>query len=180
MKVKSIIFAVILSAFGLTANAQGVVLKIGYTNVEYILSQMPEAKQVDSEYKAYEAQLQNQLQAKGTELQTKVQEYQQGAATMTDLVRADKEAELQSLNQRFETFQREAQTSLQKKQNELYAPLFKKVGDAVKAVRAENGYDFIFSTGVPGVDILLDADEKYDVSDLIFKKLGITPPANTN
>ncbi|SMD35327.1 outer membrane protein [Reichenbachiella faecimaris] len=180
MKVKSIIFAIVLSAFGLTASAQGVVMKIGYTNVEYILSQMPEAKQVDSEFKAYETQLQNQLQSKGTELQTKLQEYQQGAATMTDLVRADKEAELQSLNQRFEAFQREAQTSLQKKQGELFAPLFEKIGNAVKAVRTENGYDMIFSTGVPGVDILLDADEKYDVSDLVFKKMGITPPAKLN
>lgn len=180
MKVKSIIFAVVLSAFSLTTSAQGVVMKIGYTNVEYILSQMPEAKQVDSEFKAYEAQLQNQLQSKGTELQTKLQEYQQGAPTMTDLVRADKEAELQSLNQRFEAFQREAQTSLQKKQGELYAPLFEKIGNAVKAVRMENGYDMIFSTGVPGVDILLDADEKYDVSDLVFKKMGITPPAKLN
>ena len=180
MKVKSIIFAVVLSAFGLTASAQGVVMKMGYTNVEYILSQMPEAKQVDSEFKAYEAQLQNQLQSKGTELQTKLQEYQQGAATMTDLVRADKEAELQSLNQRFEAFQREAQSSLQKKQAELYAPLFEKIGNAVKAVRTENGYDMIFSTGVPGVDILLDADDKYDVSDLVFKKMGITPPAKLN
>lgn len=177
MKVKSIIFAVLLSAFSLTVSAQGVVMKIGYTNVEYVLSQMPEAKQVDSEFKAYETQLQNQLQSKGAELQTKLQEYQQGAATMTDLVRADKEAELQSLNQRFEAFQREAQSSLQKKQGELYAPLFEKIGNAVKAVRSENGYDMIFSTGVPGVDILLDADEKYDISDLIFKKLGITPPA---
>lgn len=99
---------------------------------------------------------------------------------MTELIRTDKEAELQSMNQRFEAFQKEAQNSLQKKQGELYAPLFEKIGEAVKAVRTENGYDMIFSTGVPGVDILLDADEKYDVSDLVFKKMGIAPPAKLN
>ena len=180
MKVKSILFAVVLSAFSLGANAQGVVMKLGYTNVEYILSQMPEAKQVDSELKAYETQLQNQLQSKGTELQNKVQEYQQGAATMTEIIRADREAELQSLNQRFEAFQREAQQSMQTKQAELFAPLFTKVGEAVKAVRTENGFDIIFSTGGAGGEVLLDADEKYDISDLVFKKLGITPPAKLN
>lgn len=177
MRIKSILFAAVFATISLGAQAQGVSLKIGYTNVEYILSQMPEAKQVDSNYKAYETQLQNQLQSKGQELQTKVQDYQASAANMTDLNRADKEAELQSLNQRLETFQRQAQQDLQKKQTELYAPLFEKIGGAVKAVRTESGYDMIFSTGVPGVDILLDADEKYDISDLIFKKLGITPPA---
>ena len=179
MKIKSIILGLALSAFATGVQGQDG-LKIGFTNVEYVLSLMPEAKQADSEYKAFEKQLQNQLQAKGTELQTKLQEYQQTGATMTDIVRADKEAELQSLNQRFETFQKDAQASLQKKQTELYAPLFEKIGNAIKEVRKEQGQDFIFSTGVPGVDILLDADEKYDISNYVFKKLGITPPVNDN
>jgi outer membrane protein len=177
MKIKSLVLVIALVAITISVQAQST-FKIGYTNVEYILSQMPEAKQVDSEYKAYETQLQNQLQAKGQEFQTKLQEYQQGAATMTDIVRADRESELQNLQQRLEAFQRDAQQSLQNKQGELYAPLFEKISNAIKEVRTENSYDFIFSTGVPGVDILLDADEKYDISNLIFKKLGITPPAN--
>jgi len=174
MKIKSIIAAIAIAFVSVTASAQ---IKIGYTNVEFVLSQMPEAKQVDAEYKTYESQLQNQLKSKGAEFQQKLKEYQTGGATMTELVRADKEAELQSLQQRFEAFQREAQGSLQKKQSELYAPLFEKISTAIKAVRSENNYDFIFSTGVPGVDILLDAKEEYDISNMIFKKLGITPPA---
>ncbi|UXP33707.1 OmpH family outer membrane protein [Reichenbachiella agarivorans] len=177
MKIKSLIAVLAFVAVSVSSQAQGVSFKFGYTNVEYILSQMPKAKQVDSEYKTYESQLQNQLQSKGQEFQTKLQEYQQGAATMTDIMRADKESELQNLQTRLETFQKDAQVSLQKKQTTLYAPLFEEIGNAIKAVRTENGYDAIFSTGVPGVDILLDADEKYDVSNLIFKKLGITPPA---
>lgn len=179
MKIKLLFFVMAIGVMAFDSNAQGA-LKIGYTNVEYVLSLMPEGKQVDSEYKAYETQLQNQLQSKGQELQTKLQDYQQNAQSMTELVRADKEAELQSLNQRFESFQRDAQQSLQKKQSELYAPLFEKISTAIKAVAAENGYTHIFSTGVPGVDILLHADEEYDVSDLIFKKLGIDPPAKNN
>lgn len=178
MKIKSLIILSLLAATAITVQAQE--LKIGYTNVEYVLSLLPETKSVDSEYKAYEAQLQNQLKAKGEELQNKLKVYQDGAAGMTDLVRADKEAELQSLNTRFESFQRDAQTSLQKKQSELFAPLFEKISVAIKAVAKENGYTHIFSTGVPGVDILLHADEQYDVSNLIFKKLGIDPPAKSN
>ena len=38
-------------------------LKIGYTNVEYILSFLPETKQVQAEVQAYGTQLQNQLQS---------------------------------------------------------------------------------------------------------------------
>lgn len=179
MKTKLLIFVLAISFGAFSAKAQGA-LKIGYTNVEYILSLMPETKQVDAEYKAYEKQLQNQLQAKGQELQTKLEAYQKEGTTMTELVRADKEAELQNLNQRFEAFQRDAQSSLQKKQNELFAPLFEKISVAIKAVAEENAYSHVFSTGVPGVDILLHANEEYDVSNLVFKKLGIDPPAKTN
>ena len=178
MKIKSLIILVIAFS-AITVQAQDG-LKIGYTNVEYILSLMPETKAVDSEYKAYESQLQNQLKAKGEELQSKLKAYQDGAASMTDLVKADKESELQSLNTRFESFQRDAQSSLQKKQSELFAPLFTKISKAVKAVAKENGYTHVFSTGVPGVDILLHADEKYDISNLVFKNMGIDPPAKTN
>lgn len=179
MKIKSLIILLFLAVSAVSVKAQEQ-FKIGYTNIEYILSLMPETKSVDSEYKAYETQLQNQLKAKGEELQNKLKIYQDGVNGMTDLVRADKESELQSLNTRFEAFQRDAQTSLQKKQSELFAPLFEKIGKTVKVVAKENGYTHIFNTGVPGVDILLHADEKYDVSNLIFKKLGIDPPEKTN
>ena len=176
MTLKSVIFSILLFTCSLAATAQGIGLKIGYTNVEYILSQMPGAKAADAELKSYGKQLENQVKAKEQELKTKLEAYQKGEATMTDLVKNDKQAELQSLSQRLEGFRREAQASLEKKQKKLFEPLFDKIGKAVKAVRKANGYDMIFSTGAPGVDILLDADEKYDVSNLVFKQLGITPP----
>ena len=54
MKNRILITLFTLFVFGFTANAQ--TLKIGYTNADYILSLLPEAKQLDSELKAYEQQ----------------------------------------------------------------------------------------------------------------------------
>ena len=48
----------------ISIGAIGQDIKIGYTNVEYILSFLPETKQVQSEVQAYGTQLQNQLQSK--------------------------------------------------------------------------------------------------------------------
>ena len=178
MKIKSILFVFVFALMAFTSSAQE--FKLGYTNVEYILSLMPELKGIEAEYKAFETQLQNQIEAKGKELQTKLADYQANAATMTELVRADKEAEIQSLQTRFQSFQQEAQKSAAKKQSELFAPLFEKIGNAIKEVQKENGYAMILSTGTQGLDIVLAADEKYDVNNLIFKKLGINPPADQN
>lgn len=174
MKLKFLIGFFALMAVG---SLQAQEMKVGYTNAEYILSLLPEAKQIEADLKAYETQLQNQLQAKYQEFQTKAGDYQQNAASMIPEVRADKERELQGLQESIQKFQADAETSLLKKRNTLLQPAVEKVGNAIQAVAEENGYTFIFSSGAAGLDVLLYAKEENNVSDLILKKLGINPPA---
>ncbi len=162
------------AAFSQTAPIQ----KIGYADWEYIFSQMPEAKQIDNELKTHAAQLETQMKAKYAEYESKLKVYQAGAATMVDAVRKDKETELTQLQESFQKFQTDAQASIQKKQTALMAPIYTKVGKAIEDTAKENGYAFIFAPQMPqGGDILLYSDEKYDVSVLVLKKMGITPSA---
>jgi outer membrane protein len=152
-------------------------LKLGYTNAEYLLSLLPEAKQIEAELKAYETQLQNQMQAKYQEFQTKVADYQANEASFNDLVKADKQNELQGLQQSLQEFQLNAEQSLSQKRNTLLQPAIEKIGNAIQAVAEENGYSYVFSVGAPGFDVLLYAKEEDDISNLVLQKLGITPPA---
>ena len=57
MKVR-ILLSTALAVIGFGVMAQ---LKIGYTNVEYVLSLMPEAKQIESELGGYEKQLAEEM-----------------------------------------------------------------------------------------------------------------------
>ena len=159
-------------------NAQEAI-KIGYTDIDYILSALPEAKQIESELNDYGNQLQTQLQTKMTDFDAKMKDYQKNSQTWLPEIRADKEQELQQLQQSIQKFQQDAENSLQKKQVQLLQPVYKKIQDAIDEVRKENGYTFIFSVGLGNVSILLSADEQYDVSDLVFAKLGVQPPADT-
>lgn len=153
-------------------------MKIGYADVDYILSLLPEAKQVQADLESHNTQLQNQLQSKYQEYQQKLAAYQQGAANMVDAVRKEKEQELVDLEKRFQQFQQDAQSSLQKKQGDLMQPLFIKVGDMINTVANEEGYDYVLSSGIGGVDIVLFAKDEHEISDKVLKKLGVTPPAN--
>ncbi len=174
MKTKLLAVALIaLGAFSTSAQTQ----KIGYANAEYILTLLPEAKQIESDLKAYETQLQNQLQAKYQDFQQKATEYQQSAATMIDAVRADKEKELQDMQTQLQQFQQNAETSMLNKRNELLAPAVEKIGKAIKAVAEANGYSHVFSAGSPGVDVLLYANEESNLDNLILAHLGIDAPA---
>src|SRR5687768_5291100 len=61
-------------------------IKIGYTNVDYVLSMMPESKQIESDLRTYSSQLETQLQAKIKDYEGKMQAYEKGASTMTDVI----------------------------------------------------------------------------------------------
>ena len=155
-------------------------LKIGYTNVEYILTFLPETKQVQSEVSAYGTQLQNQLQSKITDFQSKADVFQKSAATMTDLIRADKQEELQNLQASIQKFQNEAQTSIAQKEQDLFKPLFEKISNAINVVSERENYTHVFSAGVPGVDVLLYARPTDDISNLVLGELGIDPPSGNS
>ncbi|KAA9325453.1 OmpH family outer membrane protein [Adhaeribacter soli] len=159
-------------------------IKIGYTNVDYVMSQMPESKQIEADLKAYSAQLENQLKSKYQEFETKGQAYQKGAATMTDVVKADKEKELMNLRTSIEEFQKNADVSLQKKQQQLMEPVLDKLQKAIDDVAKENGYTYVFNSdaGYGTTPVLLHGPEDGNISDLVLKKMGVTPgqkPAET-
>lgn len=169
------LFLALLCGFALTT-AQAQTQKIGYADWEYIFSQLPEYKQIDSELKTHGAQLENTLKAKQQDFEARLKAYQSLPATTPDAIKADKERELQALQEGFQKFQQEAQASVQKKQASLMEPVFKKVGKTIEEVAKENGYTFILSPQVAnGGDILLYSDETYNISNLVLKKLGVTP-----
>jgi outer membrane protein len=177
--VRTFHFFIILfaSAFAVRAQvADQPIQKIGYAETDYIMSQLPEFKKMDSELQTHYSQLQNEMKLKSDEFQVKLKSYQTMPASTPNIIKADKEKELATLQQSLEKFKQDAQTSYQKKQSELLNPIYKRIGDAIEQVAKENGYTFIISprTASEGL-ILLSYDEKYNISDLVLKKLGIVP-----
>lgn len=175
MKSKIILSAIALFCLGFVAQAQEI--KIGYTNVEYIMSLMPEMEQIDADIKDYSNQLGQQLQTKSQDFQRQVQSYQQAAETMTEDARTTKEKELTALQQEIQKFEGDAQTSYQRKLQELLEPVQTKVFNAINAVAAENNYTHVFSDTAGQAPILLYTKDDDNFTDLVIKKLGLTPPA---
>lgn len=146
-----------------------------YVNVEYILAAMPEAKQVDSDLQAYEKQLKTRLEAKIKEFQTKGSDLEQNYTKLTDLERADKQEELQTMQESIIKFQQEAELAMQKKQQDLLKPLYQKIQASIDKIGKAQGYGYIFKA-----EALLYARPSDDISAAVLKDLGITPPASAN
>jgi len=181
---RKLVLLVALAAAAFVSHAQAPAsttpTKVGYADVDYIFSQLPEAKQIDSDLKSLQTQLKNQIDGKVQEFQKKLADYQANLNTMIDAVRANTERELQQMQQNIEKLQQDAQTNIQAKQTQLMDPVYKKVGKGIEDVAKENGFTFILNQQIGGLDVILYGDEKMDISDLVLKKLGVTPkPAGT-
>ena len=174
---------VLLLVLGLGAHlsqAQTASVKIGYADVDYIFSQLPESKAIEAELKSTQAQLKNQIDTKYQDFQKKLADYNANLNTMLDAVRQNTERELQQMQQNIEKLQADAQTTIQTKQTQLMDPVYKKVGKGIEDVAKENGFTFILNQQIGGLDVILYGDEKMDISDMVLKKLGVTPkPATT-
>ncbi|WP_297336599.1 OmpH family outer membrane protein [Algoriphagus sp.] len=181
MKAKVILSAIAMLCVGFVAQAQE--LKIGYTNVEFIMDLMPEMEQIGADLQDYQAQLQASIQTKASDFERQVQSYQQAAATMTEEARAAKEQELGKLQQDLQKYDQDASTSYQRKLQELLEPVQTKVINAINAVAAENNYTHVFAETAGQAPILLYTKEEDKFTELVLAKLGLqmpTPPADQN
>ena len=172
MKAYTILLTVTLMVMG-SLGLQAQSLKIGYTNTDYILSKLPEAKQIESELKTHRDQLGAQLKSKQQEFERKYQSFIDGQATMTDVVKNDVQNELQSLQESIHKFATEAEKSLQNKQVQLLTPVYEKIDGGIKEVAKEKGFSHVFANGV-----LLYATQENDISNLVLAKLGVETSTN--
>ncbi|EON77285.1 Outer membrane protein H precursor [Lunatimonas lonarensis] len=175
MKARIILSAIAVLCLGFVASAQEV--KIGYTNVEYIMSLMPEMEQIDADITDYGSQLDQQIQTKTRDFQQQVQSYQQSMNSMTDQARGEKEQQLTKMQQDIQKFQQDVQASYQRKLQELLEPVQTKVYNAINAVAAENNYTHILADSAGQAPILLYTKDDDPFTDLVLAKLGVTPPA---
>jgi outer membrane protein len=167
--------ALITAASLLAPRAAQAQQKIGFTSVEYVLSQMPESKQIESDLKAYNTQMESQMKTKIQDYQTKADAFQKLPPTTSDVIKNDKAKELQSLQQSIQEFQQTAQQSIQQRQSTALRPVLDKIQKNIDAVADENGYAYILNSDSGGSPVLLHGPKDGDVSDLVLKKMGITP-----
>lgn len=152
---------------------QAQMVKIGHTRIDYIVSQMPEAKKVNDQLSVEQTQAENELKRLQKELQEKYALYQKQLSQLSDAVRKDKETELQTLQNRIEEFSRTADASLQNKYKQLMTPILAKIQQTIDTVAKQNGYSFILNAG--GTSRILYGAPENDITDLVLKQIGITP-----
>lgn len=143
--------------------------KIGHLYSEAILIAMPERLAIEKQLSDLTKQLENEVQNKYKEYQTKYER----VLTDTTLSEAAQEALVNQLSQlevSIQKLQVESQQVILAKREELYIPLYDKINKAIARVAKARGYTYIID-GSQGT--LVYGLDSYDITPLVKRELGL-------
>jgi outer membrane protein len=162
---KFILFALL----ALPAGAFAQEVKIAHVNTQEIFNNMPETSAMETTVANLNQGYTDELKRMEDEYNKKYAEFVEQADSLAESIKVRRMQEVQDLQQRIQTFYQQARQDVQKKQQELLAPIQKKISDAVKAVGDENNFSYIFETGA----FLYASPKSTDATQLVKTKLGL-------
>lgn len=148
--------------------------KIGYVDFQRISQEAPGVTTAQQTLQTEGQKFEAELQKLGTQLDSMRTNFEKQQATLSATVRQQRQQEFQ---QRLTAAQqREAQIrqALQQRQQELFAPIEKRVVDTIEAMRKEGGYALILGRSESGI---IAADPALDLTARVLDRLKTTPTA---
>ena len=159
-----ILLLIIITSVNVSAQS-----KVGTINTEFIISQMPELKEVQSQMEAYNKELGQKIQNKYTEYQELVQKFEEEKDSLNEVVRKIRENEIYDMEQNINKLQQNSQKLARVKRDELMRPLYEKIGTAIEKVVQEQGYTQIFNEN----NGLVYGSPEDDLTEEVLDEMGI-------
>lgn len=171
-KIRLILTALLFVVFG-TATAQQ---KIGYCKTEFVVKNWPKIKSAENSILTVQKQYEKLIQQKEGELQRLQEEYQQAKQLgMTPEAEQEKILDYQLVESEYQNLVKRAQRDVEKKSNEILAPLMDEVFAAIKQVAEEKGFTLVINTmAAQQMYVVLYAkNESDDITLAVLEKLGV-------
>lgn len=163
-----VLMAAMLSVCGTTYAQKNA--KLGHINSTELMQIMPGRDSAQASIQTEVDALQSQLKNMQDELEKKYNDYTEKQSQYSELIKQTKQKELQDMNTRIQQFQDDAQKQLQTKEQTLLQPIIDRAKQAITDVAKENGYTYIFDSGV---GVLLYQQDGDDIMPLVKKKLNL-------
>ena len=148
--------------------------KFGHIDSQKLITSLPESETAQKALEAEGKSIQEQNETMEVEYNNKVNDYLTNEKLpagdpkkWSEIVKADKEKEIQSLQQRIGEFQQNAQQLIANKRNELFKPILEKVDKAIKEVAKENKFTYVFDIAT----LLYFSEESIDITAMVKTKL---------
>ena len=149
-------------------------IKIGFMDVQAVMSELPEVESVQQKLDDYVVEKQQQLQDRTASFQEAVADYQDNMASMSQEQQAAREEELGSMEEELRTFQQSIQTEIQQYRQELLAPVYADIDNAIANIAEEQGLDFVLNRAtMRGENIVqFSAEETLNITDEVVRRIS--------
>ena len=162
-----------LSAMPLFGFAQSAQVKLGHLDVQTLFLPTPEYAQIDSTMKKASSEYESEINRMRDEYTLQGQRISGGPEQMGRDHQAEPYGRNPDAGHSYQNYIQNAQQLLQKKQEDLQAPVREKIKKAIDDVVKEYGFLYVFDTQA----IIGKSDAAIDVTPLVLKKLGVSPAA---
>ena len=160
---------VLLCAMPLSVFAQ---YKFGTINTQEVFALMPEKATAEKTLQDLAKKYEDEFVKMREEFNKKYKEFM-AQDSLPENIKARRMQEVQELQQRIQNFQEVAQGDIEKQQHQLFAPIEKKLTDAIKSVGTEQKFTYIFDLASPMPVILYHGAPSEDVTAAVKTKLGL-------
>jgi outer membrane protein len=144
--------------------------RIGIVATEIILRQTPGYAQAESTFTADLASWRQEVEVLQQQLDSAITAFDQQAVVLSASARQEKEQELRSLQQRYQTRASELQQRAEERRSELVGPLEERIQTVVDGLRAERNLLVIFDVSSPG-NTIISADPVIDLTTTVVRRL---------
>lgn len=167
-KLNSILFLALFLGFCGGTIAQKSV-KLGHFNSADLIKKMPEGDSAQAEITRYVTELQGEMESMQKEYEKLVTDYQSKEAELSDFLKANKQKEIQSVMERMQLFQQNAEADIMKKREDVMTTLYAKIKTVVAEIAKDGKYDYILENQ----GVMWYANDSDDILPLILKKMNL-------
>jgi outer membrane protein len=139
-----LLIAVFTLSFGGVANAQ----KVAHVDFERVVSNMSETRALFADLDKKAKTMKDDIEGMKKKLENKAKKYEAEGSAQTEETNQKRKAELQGDYQRLQNAQQMAPQELQQLQNKGLEPINKKAIDAINAVAASKGIEYVFTSNM--------------------------------
>lgn len=144
-------------------------VKIAYVNTQEIFMAMPEVSVMETQMTDLNEKYKVELKQMQDEYTNKYSAYIAQQDSLTDNIKLRRQQEIEDIRERIDNFLPVAQQDIQKRQQDLLAPIQQKLHDAIQSVGAEKGYTYI----VDPAALLYMGDNAVNATSFVKTKLGL-------
>ena len=146
-------------------------IKIGYLNADKILLELDEVRQVQIELEKEQRKIESEYKDLEIGLDSLFKSYEQTQMLMSDERRSKEEEKIRNRQAELQRFQMEnvgPQGKIYQIQEQLMAPLYTKIDEAIQKIGRRDGYDYIFNVVSGGIVYALP---QYDITEQVLIEL---------